>query len=220
MIPFIQYPILLEVDTDIRETLTFQLKADEDWELRLEAVNRCTSQCRIQVDCTLIHPGKYSESEHVFKLAVDKNEYKINIQLDSPCLGRYEILADLEKMANIYQANLKAQVLTHEITLAGNVTYNSCLDFQGNFNLKMSMPYQGNLDFQVKLDNEQDLVLDLDLTSTHPLFDRLRVQFNMAKNASGNEYNGIIQTIIPSVETDVKVTFTIPRTNIWINQDV
>lgn len=159
---------------------------------------------------------KINDEEHVFKLVLDTRTYTVNSQLDSPCFGHYQVLAELEKLENVYLTNLKAQLLAHEIGLTGNLTVNSCLDFQGNFNLKM-LPYQGNLDFQVKLDSQQDTILDIDLTSTHPVLDRLRLQLDVTENIS-NGYNGIIQTIIPTIDQDVKVTFTIPRTNILSNQ--
>ena len=174
---------------------------------------RYKQQDRITVDVSF----KINDEEHAFKLVLDKTTYTVNSQLDSPFLGHYQVLAELEKLENTYLTTLKAQLLTHEIVLTGNLTANSCLDFQGNFNLKM-LPYQGNLDFQVKLDSQQqNTILDIDLTSTHPVLDRLRLQLDVTENIS-NGYNGIIQTIIPTMDQDVKVTFTIPRSNIWSNQ--
>ena len=193
--------------------LDFTFSMESPMVANVNSFLRYKQQDRITVDVSF----KINDEEHAFKLVLDKTTYTVNSQLDSPFLGHYQVLAELEKLENTYLTTLKAQLLTHEIVLTGNLTANSCLDFQGNFNLKM-LPYQGNLDFQVKLDSQQqNTILDIDLTSTHPVLDRLRLQLDVTENIS-NGYNGIIQTIIPTMDQDVKVTFTIPRSNIWSNQ--
>ena len=75
---------------------------------------------RITLDASF----KINDEEHLFKLVLDTRTYTVNTQLDSPCLGHYQVLAELEKLENVYLTNLKAQLLTHEIGLTGNLTVN------------------------------------------------------------------------------------------------
>ena len=172
-------------------------------------------QYRNNARITLDIVFKFNEKEHIFKLVVDKTNLDIRVQLDSPCLGHYEISAEVNNVDNFYQIKSQAMLQGFETELIGNLTLNSCLDFFGNLNLKL-LPHQGNIDFKAILDNPRDSTLDLDLTTTHPKLDRIRLQFNMVQN-SLNGYSGSLQTIIPLIE-DTKIEFKVPGTNVLENE--
>ena len=177
----------------------------------INAVVQYRNNARITLDIVF----KINEKEHIFKLVVDKLNMDIKVQLDSPCLGHYEVSAEVKNVDNFYQVKSQAILQGFETDLIGNITLNSCLNFNGNLNLKL-LPHQGNIDFKAILDNSRDSTLDLDLTTTHPKFDRIRLQFNMVQN-SLNGYSGSLQTIIPLVE-DTKIEFKVPGTNVKENE--
>ena len=112
----------------------------------------------------------------------------------------------------------QATVRGFESELYGNITINSCLDFNGNMNLKLEPQwYQGTLHFKAILGNSLDSTLDLDLTTTHPDLERIRLQFNMVRNSVNGYYSGTLLTIIPMIE-DTKVVFKVPAINLFENE--
>ena len=72
------------------------------------------SEARITLDIVI----KMDKREHVFKFVVDKTDAMgINIQLESPVLGHYQVKAEVKNVDNFYQIKSRVQYCVAQVQL-------------------------------------------------------------------------------------------------------